>query len=988
MLKTSAMSSPRNPKHQEGVIKSLRDLFGNIFHVDIIRSVAHQCNFDIVRSSDILIEMSNNIVDQPAKKKPKPKKSPTHTPKKSEPTRVIKSKKSQELERVVNNIRQGYKVLVILRGLPGSGKSHLGVVITDVTLGPGNNSQHILSTDDYFIQNRKYVFDPSRLQEAHEWNHRRAFQAMSRGLSPVIVDNTNTQMWEMKPYAMMATDYGYMIEILEPDTWWCFNDKELARRNTHGVPRAKIKDMLDRYERNVTTQKLLCAYSLTYKFQKPPQFRLIPPIMRQNGYTVPRIQNGVTKSRSTPIFDRQNSIENGVEAINLMDFNDVSHETNQNNAIHTWDLNPIDAILMCTEENQTDVLQPKPATSANQENLFPDIENAWGIDEKALHSWDIVTPIPEVGNTVDTPSDQQAPKPETRDVCTSLEPNDWLNDSYKMVTAQNRDISVGTPVRVLPPPKKTMLDQSCMTDDIPEEITNEEVRIKDLMDLFPRVPKSSLRELFNKCNKNFHWTVDLLLEDNNLEGVETNEDDEDETPSVSNPEVPSVETEEPETSKVKLFKRKTISGDSLELKKCLESKFDINREFYSDHVYKVKQFKFGPHESQPSTSAVPDSDSDSESDDSTQDDPKNMIELNLGETFVNQLETLFGGDDGAFPKGYQPVVQMPLNLARQIYCFYIESLCQQMDAQTHILERLVKEDEELARKLQNQEESQVVPPREPNFMEIMDEQVAMSIHRRSVEEWKNMTADNLAAKLTKQKLFAAFPNIDQNALLEIWHAYDYDYNKTVEDLIANVGGSLDEKIKEPPISTTTLEEMKQAEENFVNFEQDEEQHPATYYRDEANKHLKRRVELYEKAKSYFQRGMFEVATFYSELAKKETKLYDKANHIAAAAFIEEHSKRLQKFDTLDLHYFYVKEAIPNLDIFIDRNINLLQGGSKKGIDLFVITGRGKNSEGGRCKIKPAVINRLKKRSIGFVQMNPGLLKIRVLRNSLVTSDLP
>ncbi|EFA12880.1 NEDD4-binding protein 2 isoform X2 [Tribolium castaneum] len=940
------MSSPRNPKHQqEGVVKSLRDLFGNIFHIDIIRSVAHQCNFDIVRSSDVLIEMSNNIADQPSKKK-----QPKNSPKKTDPPRVIKSKKSQELERVINNIRQGYKVLVILRGLPGSGKSQLAVGITDVTLGPGNNSPHILSTDDYFIQNGRYVFDPNRLQEAHEWNHRRAFQAMSRGLSPVIIDNTNTQMWEMKPYAMMATDYGYLIEILEPDTWWCFNDKELARRNSHGVPRNKIKDMLDRYDKNITTQKLLCAYSLTYKFQKPPQFRLIPPIVRQNGY---RIQNGVTKSRSTPIFDRQKSIENGVEAINLMDFNDVSNETEQNQA-GTWDLNPVDAILMCTEENQTDVLQPKPITS---------IENAWGIDEKALYSWDIVTPLAEVGTPVDATIQPQVPKPETRDACTCYQANDWLNVAHKTVAARNRDINVGTPVRVLPPPKKTMLDKSCITDDVMDEEVSEEERIKDLMDLFPKLPKSSLCELFNKCHKNFHWTVDLLLEDSNLE---------------------MAETDDVTTPKVKLFKRKTISGDSLELKKCLEGKFDINREFYSDHVYKVKQFKFGsldPPLPQPSTST---SDSDSDADL----DPKSMIELNLGATFVAQLESLFGGDDGAFPQGYQPVVQMPLNLARQIYSFYIESVCQQMDAQTHILDRLVKEDEELARKLQKQEESRLVPQREPNFTEIMDEQVALSLHQRAVDEWKNMTADNLAAKLTKQKLFAAFPNIDQNALLEIWHAYDYDYNKTVEDLIANVGGSLDDQIKEPPLSATTLQEMKQAEENFDDFEQNEEQKPATYYREEANKHLKRRVELYERAKLYFQKGMFEVATFYSELAKKETKLYDKANHVAAAAFADEHSKRLQKFDTLDLHYFYVKEAIPNLDIFIDRNINLLKGGAKNGIDLFVITGRGKNSEGGRCKIKPAVITRLKKRNIGFVQMNPGLLKIRVMRNSLMTSDLP
>ena len=237
--------------------------------------------------------MTNNI-DAPPKPKEKPKKkSPQHaaSPKKAEPSTkaqpaVVKSRKTIEYERVINLIRSGYKVLVILRGVPGSGKSRLAVGITDVTLGPGNNSHHILSTDDFFVQQRGYVYDPSKLQEAHGWNHRRAFQAMSRGMSPVIIDNTNTQMWEMKPYAMMATDYGYIIEILEPDTWWVFNDKELAKRNSHGVPRAKIRDMLDRYDKNVTTQKLLCAYNLSYKFQKPP-----PPVVN-NGFVPFRYVGG------------------------------------------------------------------------------------------------------------------------------------------------------------------------------------------------------------------------------------------------------------------------------------------------------------------------------------------------------------------------------------------------------------------------------------------------------------------------------------------------------------------------------------------------------------------------------------------------------------------------------------------------------------------------------------------------------------------------
>lgn len=108
--------------------------------------------------------------------------------------------------------------------------------------------------------------------------------------------------------------------------------------------------------------------------------------------------------------------------------------------------------------------------------------------------------------------------------------------------------------------------------------------------------------------------------------------------------------------------------------------------------------------------------------------------------------------------------------------------------------------------------------------------------------------------------------------------------------------------------------------------------------------------------------MTEVAMFYSDLAKKQTQLYDRANGLAASIFLNEHSQRLQNYDTLDLHFLYVKEAIPALDMFIDNNIHLLKG-TKKTQTLFVITGRGKNSLNGISRIKPAVKNRLKKRNI-------------------------
>lgn len=109
---------------------------------------------------------------------------------------------------------------------------------------------------------------------------------------------------------------------------------------------------------------------------------------------------------------------------------------------------------------------------------------------------------------------------------------------------------------------------------------------------------------------------------------------------------------------------------------------------------------------------------------------------------------------------------------------------------------------------------------------------------------------------------------------------------------------------------------------------------------------------------------YEVAAFYSDLAQKQTQLYDKANNLAATTFLHENSQ-LQNFNTLDLHYLYRKEAIGALDIFLDNNIMLLKGSktNRSTEQLFVITGRGKRSSGGVSKLKPVVISKLKSRGI-------------------------
>jgi NEDD4-binding protein 2 len=133
------------------------------------------------------------------------------------------------------------KRLILMRGLPGSGKSHRAKEIA--AEDPGSQ---IFSTDDYW--GKDYNFDPSKLGEAHTWNHQRAHQAMQKGSSTVIIDNTNMFHSHMDPYVKSARQFGYEVSHEHSKAPWAWDTVECAKRNTHGVPHETIERMKGSYE--------------------------------------------------------------------------------------------------------------------------------------------------------------------------------------------------------------------------------------------------------------------------------------------------------------------------------------------------------------------------------------------------------------------------------------------------------------------------------------------------------------------------------------------------------------------------------------------------------------------------------------------------------------------------------------------------------------------------------------------------------------------
>lgn len=145
--------------------------------------------------------------------------------------------------------QKGRKLMFILRGLPGAGKTTRARELKKECASEGCA---ILSADDFFLYTVGgkvvYRFDPTQLQMAHDMAVDRTRQEAEKGTPTIVIDNTNAKRRDFQQYLDIAKLHGYQVveEIVGGLT--TVDVETYTKRCVHNVPKHTIAKMASEFE--------------------------------------------------------------------------------------------------------------------------------------------------------------------------------------------------------------------------------------------------------------------------------------------------------------------------------------------------------------------------------------------------------------------------------------------------------------------------------------------------------------------------------------------------------------------------------------------------------------------------------------------------------------------------------------------------------------------------------------------------------------------
>ena len=143
------------------------------------------------------------------------------------------------METESDNVYQGRELVVMMRGLPGSGKSYYAKQL--IASLPEYVNSCIVSADDYFVDAAgNYQWNGSKIHDAHHTCFDMFLRALWDRIDVIVVDNTNIRLDEMQPYVMVTSiaDYDLQVHQFVPSESML---ETIIERCVHNVPADKVK---------------------------------------------------------------------------------------------------------------------------------------------------------------------------------------------------------------------------------------------------------------------------------------------------------------------------------------------------------------------------------------------------------------------------------------------------------------------------------------------------------------------------------------------------------------------------------------------------------------------------------------------------------------------------------------------------------------------------------------------------------------------------